>query len=105
MNQDTVIEVEATVEFLPNKRYRASVWRTDEGNIFVRRSRKGKGGTGMVKVLEGENFAYSTTKDNLRLSVTIAKPTCITELTTQVVAAINAAILAADKNHLIDMIK
>ncbi|MBQ0049141.1 MAG: hypothetical protein KBT12_02725 [Bacteroidales bacterium] len=105
MKQESVIEVETTVEFVPNKRYRASVWRSENGNIFVRRSRKGAGGTGMVTVLDGKGFCFQHTKDKLKLSITIPKPRDITGLVSQLMTLLNTAVMQAHKNDLLTLIK
>lgn len=105
MKDKVNIEMEAPVEFIPNKRYRASVWRTDEGNIFVRRSKTGTGQSHLTNILTGKGFNFATTKDTLKLTIGIEKPRNNTEMLTGLMEALNAAILAAHKSNLIQMLR
>lgn len=99
------IDVTAIAEFVPYKHYQCSVWRTDEGNVFIKRAQKGVGGNGLKKIFSEGQFSYEASKKKMRLVITIDKPSNFNQFFDMLSAEVNKAILAFHKNKVIDLIK
>lgn len=103
--EEKPIEVTSIAEFVPYKHYQCSVWRTDEGNVFIKRAQKGVGGTGLKKVFSEGQFSFEASKKKMRLIITFDKPISFNSFFDLVSSEVNRAILAFHKNKIIDLIK
>lgn len=104
LNVATLTE-EDIAEFMPYKHYKCSMWRTNEGNVFVKRAKTGSGGSGMKKVFSEGNFSFEASKKRMRMIITIDKPDNFNAFFEIVAKEVNKAILEFHRNKVIDLIK